>query len=281
MPLYRRTSGVVFVLLPLLGGCAGNGEGLNNNGRPLDEAGDLPLVAEFDSIQAHVFTPICSVCHAGATAPQGLRLDAANSYNLLVGVPSTEVPSLQRVKAGDPANSYIIRKLEGTAAVGVQMPYGGPYLPAETIAVIRQWIQNGAPRTPPLTAGAADFKLATASPSDGEIVTAPERIVLAFNAELDATRVDEAAVRLERIDPDSADSPPVIVPVAVSVAEGNAYALLIVPRARLPAGSYRVIVAGDYAGRLADLSNRRPSLPPAADNGDQMALQFIVESAVQ
>jgi len=60
--------------------------------------------------------PICSVCHIGGAAPEGLRLDAADSFNLLVGVPSTEVPSLLRVKPGDPDNSYIIQKLEGHAA---------------------------------------------------------------------------------------------------------------------------------------------------------------------
>jgi len=47
-----------------------------------------PLTADFASIQEHVFTPICTACPAGGGAPQGLRLDATNSYALLVGVPS-------------------------------------------------------------------------------------------------------------------------------------------------------------------------------------------------
>ncbi len=108
----------------LLAACAGNGEGLDANGQPLVPGGSAPppLSADFESIQENIFTPICSVCHAGATAPEGLRLDAADSYNLLVGVPSTEVPSLDRVKPGDPTDSYIIQKLQGHAAVGAQMP---------------------------------------------------------------------------------------------------------------------------------------------------------------
>ena len=77
-----------------LAGCGGgDGEGLDSNGRPIGsgDGGQTPLSPDFASIQAHVFTPICTVCHAGGAAPQGLRLDAANSYALLFGVPSTEV----------------------------------------------------------------------------------------------------------------------------------------------------------------------------------------------
>jgi len=51
----------------------------------------------------------------------------AFAFNLLVGVPSTEVPSLLRVKPGDPDNSYIIQKLENHAAVGTSTPPGRRY----------------------------------------------------------------------------------------------------------------------------------------------------------
>ena len=131
----------------LMPGCGGgSGEGLDANGRPIGEGTDPtgPMTASFASIQSHVFTPICSVCHAGGSAPAGLRLDAANSYAMLVGVNSVEVSSLKRVAPGDPDNSYVIQKLEGHAAVGARMPFGGPYLDAGTIAMIRQWISNGA-----------------------------------------------------------------------------------------------------------------------------------------
>src|SRR5580693_5992197 len=147
--------GGVALCVLLVAACAGNGEGLDANGQPLVPGGAAPppLSADFESIQENIFTPICSVCHAGASAPEGLRLDAADSYNLLVGVPSTEVPALLRVKPGDPVNSYIIQKLQGHAAVGAQMPFGGPYLSADTIAFIQQWITNGAP--PAAAAGVA------------------------------------------------------------------------------------------------------------------------------
>ncbi|RTL39981.1 MAG: hypothetical protein EKK53_16465 [Burkholderiales bacterium] len=136
--------GATVLALVACGG--GSGEGLDANGRPLSEGDDPggPMTASFRSIQSHVFTPICTACHAGAAAPRGLRLDAANSYALLVGAGSIEVGSLKRVAPGDAANSYLVQKLEGHQAVGARMPLGGPYLDAQTIALIRQWIDNGA-----------------------------------------------------------------------------------------------------------------------------------------
>jgi Ca2+-binding RTX toxin-like protein len=93
-----------------------------------------------------VFNSRCTECHAGGSAPQGLRLDAANSYANLVNVASREVPSLQRVEPGDPDNSYLVQKVEGTAAVGGRMPLNRTPLSQETIALIRQWISEGANR---------------------------------------------------------------------------------------------------------------------------------------
>ena len=72
-------------------GCAGNGEGLDQNGQPIAPGNPSgPVTADFKSIQDNVFTPICSQCHIGASAPEGLQLDAGHSYNLLVGVPDQE-----------------------------------------------------------------------------------------------------------------------------------------------------------------------------------------------
>lgn len=148
MSVRRMTcAGAVAALALTLAGCGGgSGEGLGADGRPLNEGGAAGggLVPTFASIQANVFSPVCTGCHAGAAAPAGLRLDAGSSYALLVGVASAEVGSLQRVEPGNPDNSYLIRKLEGSAAVGARMPLGGPYLDQATIGVIRQWIADGA-----------------------------------------------------------------------------------------------------------------------------------------
>jgi hypothetical protein len=71
-------------------------------------------------------------------------LDADHSYSHLVNVASKEVPSLDRVEPGNPDDSYVVQKVEGTAAVGGQMPLGRTPLTAEQIALIRQWISEGA-----------------------------------------------------------------------------------------------------------------------------------------
>jgi len=103
------------------------------------------LLPTFESIQAQVFDQVCVPCHIGATAPLGLRLDDANSFALLVGVSSEQNSALLRVDPGNPDDSYLIRKLEGTQSTGGQMPLGGTPLPAADIATIRQWITDGAP----------------------------------------------------------------------------------------------------------------------------------------
>lgn len=70
---------------------------------------------------------------------------AAATYASLVGVASIEQPNLMRVKPGDPTNSYVIHKLEGTAGItGARMPFGGPYLSQTTIDQIQSWISAGA-----------------------------------------------------------------------------------------------------------------------------------------
>lgn len=101
------------------------------------------------SIQDNLFTPTCSGCHTGPSGgnlPAGLDLTSvAMSFADLVNVASSQVPALDRVTPNDPDNSYLIQKLEGTAAVGGRMPAFSPPLDQATIEVIRDWISNGAP----------------------------------------------------------------------------------------------------------------------------------------
>ncbi|MEW6169323.1 MAG: PE-PGRS family protein, partial [Pseudomonadota bacterium] len=81
----------------------------------------------------------------GASLPGSLNLSsAAASHAALVGVASLEVPELLRVAPGDPDNSYLVHKLEGSQAVGSRMPLGGPFLSEAEIGEVRQWIESGA-----------------------------------------------------------------------------------------------------------------------------------------
>jgi len=100
-------------------------------------------------IQAQVFTPACAGCHSGPTSnslPSGMDLSSTgNSFAALVNVPSLQVDTLDRVTPRDTANSYLIQKLEGTAAVGSRMPQNGPFLDQATMDMIKQWINDDAP----------------------------------------------------------------------------------------------------------------------------------------
>jgi hypothetical protein len=101
-----------------------------------------------DQIQAVVFTPNCATvgCHTGVGAAGGMNLsDADTSYAELVGVASTANAAIMRVLAGDPDNSYLIQKLEGTALPIMPPPPRQP-IPAGDILEIRNWISNGADR---------------------------------------------------------------------------------------------------------------------------------------
>ena len=90
----------------------------------------------------------CS-CHQSATGEAGLSMpDMDTAYANLVGVASQELPTMSRVAASDPSNSYLLLKISGTHqdadGSGARMPFGGPYLDDEMIANVRDWIVAGA-----------------------------------------------------------------------------------------------------------------------------------------
>lgn len=259
------------LLLGCAAGCAGNGDGLNQNGEPLaagDSGSSGPITADFESIQDHVFTPICSKCHIGASAPEGLQLDAAHSYNLLVGVPSEEQSTVLRVDPSNPADSYMVRKIMGAPGIsGGQMPLGETPLPAATIAAIVQWVTNGAPNAP---AAAASQVLAvqTTAPLDQAVVVAsPANLVVTFTRDVDASLVNDTTVMLEGIGTAGATK----ISAHVALASGNAAVLLITPSAALSAGDYRVTVRGTGPAALADMN--------AVPLGTDLSFEFTVEPA--
>jgi hypothetical protein len=123
-----------------------------------DLTGPTPnLGVSFSSIQSEIFATTdssgrqaCTGCHAsagGRAAASGLDLTTAVAHANLVNIGSRGKPGAVRVIPGDPENSYLIHKLEGRAdIVGVRMPRGtGPFLTPGQIAVIKRWIELGAP----------------------------------------------------------------------------------------------------------------------------------------
>jgi Ca2+-binding RTX toxin-like protein len=98
----------------------------------------------FDTQIQPIFSGRCIGCHDTSGPPHGLVLVEGESYSHLVNVASEEVPSLNRVEPGDPDNSYLVQKVEGTAAVGGRMPLNSTPLTSQQIGLIRQWISEGA-----------------------------------------------------------------------------------------------------------------------------------------
>jgi len=264
----------MLLLMGSAAGCAGNGVGLDENGQPISGGGSTggPVTADFQSIQDNVFTPICSQCHIGASAPQGLQLDAAHSYNLLVGVPSNEQPDLLRVKPGDPDDSYMVHKIEGLPGItGGQMPLGETPLPQATIDAIRQWITNGAPNASAAGTSAAEFAVQSSAPADHAAVrTPPARILVTFTQEVDASLVNDTTISLQRVDAEESAAA-MTLPAVKSLSAENPAVLIITPHTALDSGTYRVTVRGTGGGALANLR--------AAPLGTDTSFTFTVERA--
>jgi len=262
----RKLIGVTLLLVGCVAGCAGNGDGLNQNGMPImtGNTGTGPITPDLQSIEDNVFTPICSKCHIGAGAPEGLQLDAAHAYNAIVGVPSVEEPNFLRVHPGNPDESYLVLKIENAMGIeGGQMPLGENPLPQATMDAIRQWVTNGAPNVP-AAAAAAVFAVQDTMPGDKSTVMAPvPQIVVAFSHEVDASLVNDTTLTLERmgnaeLDPETAATTASGAKVAIAgaLAAHNPAVLLITPRTALDAGVYRLSVRGTGGGALADLQAR-------------------------
>jgi hypothetical protein len=103
-----------------------------------------PTGATFAEIQANVFTPTCAVggCHSGGAPAGGMNLEDGQAFNNIVNVASQGNPAMDRVEPGDPDNSYLVLRIEGSVAP--QMPLGGAALSQALIDDIREWISDGA-----------------------------------------------------------------------------------------------------------------------------------------
>lgn len=90
------------------------------------------------------FRDVLSLGHADLPAVPQWRYRYGGLSNL-VNVAARQNPGLVRVAPGDAANSYLVRKLEGSNIAGSRMPLGGPFLDADTLARIKSWVASGAP----------------------------------------------------------------------------------------------------------------------------------------
>jgi uncharacterized protein (TIGR03118 family) len=107
-----------------------------------------PATVTLTQLQSSIFTPKCATCHTGngTALPGSMNLStAAATFASLVNVTSEKNPPMKRVLPGDPDNSFVVHKLEGTDLNGsARMPFGGPFLDQPTIDTVRAWITQGA-----------------------------------------------------------------------------------------------------------------------------------------
>jgi mono/diheme cytochrome c family protein len=144
--------------LPVLVSACGSGRLMSGGtgrpgvGRPTPSPGGVPqATVTLVQIQEQIFTPHCASCHAaGGSGPMPLT-DPATSYASLVGVDPINSTARQagkkRVVPGDPSRSFLMDKITGAMMFGEgdPMPQNGERLSADEIALIRRWIQAGAP----------------------------------------------------------------------------------------------------------------------------------------
>lgn len=142
-PTWPWRTPIVLITALMTAAVAGCGGGSS----PPSVTGPAPTAQPtLSTIQSQIFGR-CTACHtnAGRTPEAGLNLLPGAAHGNLVNVASTTNPGQLRVIPGDPANSLLIRKLEGTpGTLGDRMPQGGPFLTPDQIALIREWIQLGA-----------------------------------------------------------------------------------------------------------------------------------------
>jgi hypothetical protein len=124
--------------------CAGDGTGVDGG-----NGSDAPTFAA--DVQP-IFSANCafSGCHATSEVkPSGkpMHLSVGQAYANIVNVEAFERAGMDRVEPGEPDESYLIHKIQGTQAdvggSGERMPLGGQLTQTE-IEIIRDWIAAGA-----------------------------------------------------------------------------------------------------------------------------------------
>lgn len=109
----------------------------------------------FAGVVQPILTARCATagCHGGENPVASPPLDAGAAWSAVVGVPSSNVPSMMLVDPGSAAKSYLARKIRGKGIPDrtQRMPVGCPRTPppggclgAEETAAIIAWIEHGA-----------------------------------------------------------------------------------------------------------------------------------------
>ena len=89
----------------------------------------------------------CAACHITGDEPGKMALVPGKAYGFIVDVDAVAV-SMKRIAPGDPQNSYLLHKIQGThldvGGSGARMPFHQGPLPNKDISNFRAWIEQGA-----------------------------------------------------------------------------------------------------------------------------------------
>lgn len=90
-------------------------------------------------------------CHGGSILEppaKPMSLASGQTHSNTVGVEALQRSGMSRVEPGDPDMSYLVHKIQGTQGQvggrGERMPLALPPFSSAEIAVIREWILDGA-----------------------------------------------------------------------------------------------------------------------------------------
>ncbi len=104
-----------------------------------------PASTDLEARVVNLFEQSCARagCHAGPVAQMDMFLTSSQYYASTVDVFSTERPDLKRVDPGNPEQSYLLMKVNGSAdIVGLQMPMAGETLSQDEIQLLEDWIRS-------------------------------------------------------------------------------------------------------------------------------------------
>ena len=123
---------------------------------PCDDDCIDEIAPTLEQVHQRIFARSCALstsCHTGSAAKEGLDLGTVESTLTFVGQESAQQPSLSIIEAGQPGESYLVKKLRGTdiaeksstgaAATQMPPPPSRPLCDAK-IDVIEAWIAAGA-----------------------------------------------------------------------------------------------------------------------------------------
>lgn len=150
MAILRRVVKALCIRTVLITACLAAAGCGDEKRLPTEPTTEPPADATFTRVQAEVFTPKCALsgCHMGpaSAAQEGMVLAEGSAYDNIVMVRSNQNPNLFRIAPGDPANSYLVRKITPfTDIIGDHMPQTGSISDGQR-QLVTQWVVRGAPR---------------------------------------------------------------------------------------------------------------------------------------